>query len=999
MLREFASFGSRRRSVGVASGAEDYEETSLLLGAFEASLQGWFWSVDPEGRLTYISKSVADLLERTPDQLLGMSFAGLFEQADDDQSGRRTLPFVLSRRLPFEKIILRPAAGTMARQWAVSGAPQFANGHFSGYRGVAIDVTEQRRSSEDASRLAQYDALTALPNRRRMAEVLEERLRELSHRQRSCAVMLVDLDRFKQVNDTLGHPAGDALLTQVADRLVRIVGDREQVFRLGGDEFQVILPDCGDNRVIEPLAERIITSLSQPYSVEGSRCSIGASIGIAVAPGDGRTRVDLIRNADLALYAAKTDGRGRATFFSEDLLLAAEARRGLEEDLRDALARDQISLAYQPIVDSRTNQMTGVEALLRWQHPVNGPISPAVFIPIAEEAGLVAQLGDWALRQACQDAASWPGTLRVAVNVSPVQFNDGALPSHVMSALASAGLSPERLELEITEGVFLGDTPAADAMFASLKRIGVRLALDDFGTGYSSLGYLRTAPFDKIKIDQSFVREATLPGSRNAAIIAAIVALAEALGMDTTAEGIEYMDQLALIRALRVSHVQGWVYSKALSSAELGERLADGKWGIDPSGPATQRSNRQSVYRKIGIIHQNRYRSTVVRNLSESGALIDRLDDLQASTAIVVDFGEGQLTLARVVRSAGRQLGIEFEQPLLEDETGGLRTARRISPYQLATLGLPNPGEPDKLLGDHGEPWSAEAFAEKLSISAPQRSLPPQPRQSLTWSSPPATGSLTVEALAARYLDSLREDEQALATAQEDLRTSLLPQLGHLPLSQVSASDVREWLTLLSERDRSPGGLDSRRLQKLLSRMWSLAVDLQLTDGATNPVEQALGAQWREQQDALLSIADASELLGAARSSPNRQLRFIIALLMLTGARTRDVLNLQWSQLDLEGALWRVKQPGGAATRELALNQPALDLLKRLPQIADCPFALPNPTTRKPYRSLTQSWEVVKARAGLPHLELDDLRYSRFAVATWREQLDAFVQQDSDDTL
>ena len=361
-----------------------------------------------------------------------------------------------------------------------------------------------------------------------MEEFLDKLLEGAEHHRRPCTVMLVDLDRFKQVNDTLGHPAGDALLKQVAGRLVRIVGDKERVFRLGGDEFQVVLPSCADRKQIDALASDIIHGLSQPYSIGGSRCIIGASIGMAVCPEDGTSRVGLMRNADLALYASKSDGRGRSKFFSTDLLASAERKRALEEDLRDALVRNEMRLVYQPLVHCQSNRITGVEALMRWDHPNEGPISPSVFIPIAEEAGLVGRLGDWALRKACEDAARWPGNLRVAVNVSPSQFSDGTLPHTVISALATSGLAADQLELEITEGVFLGDTAAAANMFATLKKIGVRLALDDFGTGYSSLGYLRSAPFDKIKIDQTFVREATLPGSRNSAIIAAIVALAEA---------------------------------------------------------------------------------------------------------------------------------------------------------------------------------------------------------------------------------------------------------------------------------------------------------------------------------------------------------------------------------------------------------------------------------------------------------------------------------------
>ena len=357
--------------------------------------------------------------------------------------------------------------------------------------------------------------------------------------------MLLDLDRFKQVNDTLGHPAGDALLKQVAERLLKIVGDKEMVSRLGGDEFQIILPDIEDRGKLGDMAADIIASLSQPYSVEGSRCIIGASVGVAIAPFDGLSSDDLVRNADLALYAAKGNGRGRFAFYSSDLHTAAEDRRAIEDDLRG-----EMTLIYQPVVNSKSNLVSGVEALIRWSHPERGVISPSMFIPIAEEAGLIWKLGEWVLRTACEDAACWPGDMRVAVNVSPIQFANADLPKIVAKALGATGLAPGRLELEIAESVFLGDTAATGHMFKALKELGVRLALDDFGTGYSSLAYLQSAPFDKIKIDQSFVRDATIPGSRNGAIIAAIVALAEALEMETTAEGIESLDQLDLIRKL-----------------------------------------------------------------------------------------------------------------------------------------------------------------------------------------------------------------------------------------------------------------------------------------------------------------------------------------------------------------------------------------------------------------------------------------------------------------
>ncbi|RYG63360.1 bifunctional diguanylate cyclase/phosphodiesterase, partial [bacterium] len=340
-------------------------------------------------------------------------------------------------------------------------------------------------------------------------------------------------------------------------RLTRVVGAEGLVGRLGGDEFQVLLPDLDHRDTLSTLACELIASLSQPYFVGGASVTIGCSIGIAIAPDHGGDSETLVRNADLALYAAKADGRGVHRFYSDDMLAGAKKRQQLEDDLRHALATGGFHLAYQPVVGTADERIVGFEALVRWDHPTRGPVSPADFIPVAEECGLIEALGEWVLRTACIEAAAWPREVRVAVNVSPIQFANPRLPSLVTSALARAGLPAHRLELEITEGVFLDESSSSDAMFAALKGLGVRLALDDFGTGYSSLGYLRTAPFDKIKIDQSFVRGAAQPGNRNAAIIRAIVTLADTLGMDTTAEGVEIQDEIRLVRELGCSHIQG----------------------------------------------------------------------------------------------------------------------------------------------------------------------------------------------------------------------------------------------------------------------------------------------------------------------------------------------------------------------------------------------------------------------------------------------------------
>ena len=661
-----------------------------LLRNFEESKRGWFWSTDGEGRVTYLSEAVCAGLNKTHHEVIGSVFMELFRKDEESEDQHRTLPFIFTRQSKFEDVALMAVGGEGEIWWSVSGCPvHSSSGEFLGYRGSGVDITEQRQTTRDTSRLAKYDALTGLLNRFRMSKLLETTLTVFQTQQRPCSVMLIDLDRFKQVNDTLGHPAGDALLKQVAERLVKVVGDREKISRPGGDEFQIILQDVEDRGALGELAERIIKSLSQPYSIEGVRCIIGASIGVAVSPFDGVTSEDLIRNADLALYAAKGGGRGRFRFYSSELLQSAEDRRVLEEDLRDAIQKKELWLAYQPSVDVSTNLVSGFEALLRWDHPERGPISPTVFIPIAEDANLVGEIGEWAMREACIQAAKWPGKMTVAVNVSPIQFGNDLLPKIVENALIASGLEPERLELELTEGVFLQETSDTDAMFKALKDLKVRLALDDFGTGYSSLGYLRTAPFDKIKIDQSFVRGVTEPGSRNGALISAIVTLGKALDMDVTAEGIESLDQLELIRTLGVTYVQGYVYSQPISNDKLLEKYDSGEWVIEPSGPAFHRSDRLSMFRKVGIVHDNHYYRVTMRNLSLSGALVEGILDVPRGTRFVLDLGDGQLALSTVVRSKGHHQGLKFEELLVNDGNGSFCTNRRIPPYSLAGAGMP----------------------------------------------------------------------------------------------------------------------------------------------------------------------------------------------------------------------------------------------------------------------------------------------------------------------
>ncbi|MDE8651332.1 EAL domain-containing protein [Novosphingobium album (ex Liu et al. 2023)] len=690
LLSKLARRAPAARASGSGGSEIDGDHAIAFCRTYEGLGQGSFWAADAEGRLTYLSAHAAARLLPDGGDCLGRPIADLFLSADAEGNASRSLRLALSRRSRFDRMVLRGNTGDTATWWAISGEAQFdASGTFTGFRGLCADITQDRRVADENSQMAMSDPLTGLLNRRRITALLERTIAAYKLQDRPCATMLIDLDRFKQVNDTLGHSTGDALLRQVGERLVRIVGDKEKVGRIGGDEFQVILPDKEDRGELGELAERIIAMISQPYTIEGSRCLIGASVGIAVSPFDGADVEQLVRNADLALYAAKHGGRGGFRFFSRELLQAAEQRKTLEEDLHDALERGQFALHYQPMVEARTNTVSGAEALLRWNHPTIGLVAPASFIGIAEESKLICRIGEWVLRKACADAAAWPGPLRIAVNVSPVQFIEPGFPALVANALAASGLAPERLELEITEGVFLAGSSTTEATFNALKSLGVRLALDDFGTGYSSLAYLKSAPFDKIKIDQSFVRGATVDGARNRAIITAIVALARALDMETTAEGVETFDQLDMVRGLEVSHVQGYIYARPMPEAEFLANATQADWGIEPSGYARQRYDRVTMYRKIGAIHDNHYYTVVLRNLSATGALIEGLLEVPVGTQFVLDFGQGQIEVATVRRSMKAQQGLQFERTLVNDGSGGLCTRSRISLYLLAEAGLP----------------------------------------------------------------------------------------------------------------------------------------------------------------------------------------------------------------------------------------------------------------------------------------------------------------------
>lgn len=445
-----------------------------------------------------------------------------------------------------------------------------------GYVVTTEDITEQRQASERIAHLASHDPLTDLINRSELPHRLGRALAGAEDRAGEVAVLCLDLDRFKSVNDSLGHPIGDGLLQAVAGRLRKLMRPRDTVARLGGDEFVCIISGLDGRDAVAAVAARIIEALAQPFDVAGHSLQIGCSIGIALAPHDGLDPDTLLRHADVALYRAKKEGRGVHLFFGPDMERVLRERRELEADMRAGIGRGEFELHYQPVVEVGSRKTVGCEALMRWRHPTRGLLMPAVFIPIAEESGLIGILGDWAIRRACEDATGWPDGIKVAVNVSPLQFQGAGLLTTAISALASSGLDPDRLELEITEAVLLRDSEDTLSTLNKLREIGVRIVMDDFGTGYSSLSYLRLFPFDKIKIDRSFVRDDNGRGDCHA-IIGAVTNLAAGLGMTTTVEGVESEEQMSAALDRGCTEAQGFLFSHPLPLEELTAMLAKGE--------------------------------------------------------------------------------------------------------------------------------------------------------------------------------------------------------------------------------------------------------------------------------------------------------------------------------------------------------------------------------------------------------------------------------------
>jgi diguanylate cyclase (GGDEF)-like protein len=438
-----------------------------------------------------------------------------------------------------------------------------------GWLATHEDITERQCAEERIGHMARHDALTDLPNRVLLRERLEHELKRVK-RGECLAVLCLDLDHFKSVNDTLGHPIGDELLKLVADRLRGCTREPDTIARLGGDEFAIIMTKIQKTDDAAILARRIRESIIKPYQIDGHQIITDISIGISLSPDDGTEPDELLKNADMALYGAKADGRGTYRFFELEMDARMKARRDLEMDLRKALVHKEFELHYQPLVNLQTNEITAFEALLRWKHPTRGMISPADFIPIAEETGLIIPLGEWVLKTACNETVNWPDHVKVAVNLSPTQLTNRNLVDVVKKALAESGLDARRLQLEITETVLLQNTFATLARLHELRKLGAQIALDDFGTGYSSLSYLRSFPFDKIKIDQSFIQDMS-NGAEPLAIVNAVAGLAKCLNMISTAEGVETQQQMDTVQSIGCTEMQGYLFSRARPAKEIAQ--------------------------------------------------------------------------------------------------------------------------------------------------------------------------------------------------------------------------------------------------------------------------------------------------------------------------------------------------------------------------------------------------------------------------------------------
>ena len=712
---------------GAANAAFAAADKSAIVEQLEETGIVSFWASNASGGLEYLSPVIAAELGDLVTRIAGQPIQKIFVPLEDD-SESRSLGLKLGTRKGFANIVVKLDERGVDLVLRLSGRPAYdKSGEFLGFRGSAADITDEFRGEEEANRLAKFDSLTGLANRHRMEQRIDSTLHTFRHAERAAALMMLDLDRFKQVNDTLGHAAGDQLLQQVAERLQGAIAGRGEIGRLGGDEFQVLIPDIDDRGELGEIAKKIIQMLSQPYSVEEGRCTIGCSVGIAIAPYDGLERDELCRAADLALYASKNGGRGQFRFYAVDLEHEANLRKRMEDDLAAAMEEGHFALEYQPIVDLKSNRVVALEAQFCWQDDERGRVPAETFLPIAEGSRLIIPIGEWGLRKACEDAASWPASLRIAMTVSPVQFEAIGFAELVQAVLEETGIDPSRLELQLPESVLLGDAAKVEKAMSGLFKLGVRLTLDRFGTGLSSLSYLRRAPLNTLKIGANFFEPMIGNDLGDMEMVRAVVALADAMGMETAASGVHAMNLMAELKQIGVDQVQGFVFAEALPAEAIAQEIATGDWHIAPSEAGSQRANRRTVFRRVGLIHEDYYYEVTLRNLSRTGAMIQGLEDVPTGTQFVLDFGGGQLAVCSVKRSMDDTQGLEFESELVDDGAGGLCTRHRVSPYELASAGVPLQSLPGGSSGRVLGVAPAGGFAQfKLSANAPAQGSGPQ---------------------------------------------------------------------------------------------------------------------------------------------------------------------------------------------------------------------------------------------------------------------------------
>lgn len=567
----------KARMVAELRADEHREVIGLLLRDFEQNAADVLWEVDAQGRLTRVSRRMARLFSRSQRALEGRLLVELLTRrqrrlpiacASEGAAAVKKLARHLEDGTPFGHIELPVWMGQRTVWWSLTAKPVDGGG----WRGVVSNVTAAREAQQHVWQLAHFDSVTNLSNRHRFRIELDAALESVRQTGEQCAVLCLDLDGFKTVNDALGHDMGDMLLRVVGQRLEASRREGDLVARLGGDEFGLIVREVNTPDEVALVAGRVLYALGKPCEIGGVTIPLGASLGIALAPRDGLEADVLLKHADLALYAAKAAGRGQFSFYTQSMEARVVKRLGLERALREAIPGQQLRLAFQPQIRLADSRVRAFEALLRWTHPELGDVPPQEFIPVAEEAGMIHDIGKWVLHQACKEARAWPDEVRVAVNLSPLQVMARDLRADVAHALATSGLPPERLEIEITESVLMGDSHTTLAKLHALRELGVRIALDDFGTGYSSLAYLRRFPFDQLKIDRSFVREIVArPDSR--AIVRATIEMANALRMETLAEGVEDERAVQVLREHHCGSVQGFLISPPICNDEVLEFL------------------------------------------------------------------------------------------------------------------------------------------------------------------------------------------------------------------------------------------------------------------------------------------------------------------------------------------------------------------------------------------------------------------------------------------